>query len=95
LREGDIVNVEGEVSSVDSVREVTTSKGEQVKLLTFELKDETDFVRVSVWRSQIDQFNCLKVGDSVTVKKGFVKKGYGDKLELTTRSGTQFIVKTI
>jgi DNA polymerase III alpha subunit len=95
LKEGDIVNVIGNVSSVDSVKEITTSRGEKIKLLTFELKDETGLVRVSVWRSQVEQFNCLKLGDSVTVENGFVKKGYGDKLELTTRSGTQFKVKAI
>jgi len=95
LKEGDIVNVKGEVSSVDSVKEVTTSRGEQIKLFTFELKDETGSIRVSVWRNQVEQFNNLNIGDSVTVENGFVKKGYGDKLELTTRSGTQFKVKTI
>jgi len=95
LKDGDVVNVEGEVSSVDSVREVTTGRGEQIKLLTFELKDETSLVRVSVWRNQVEQLSNLKLGDSVTVENGFVKKGYGDKLELTTRSGTQFKIKTI
>jgi replication factor A1 len=94
LKEGDIVNVEGNVSNVDSVREVTTSKGEQIKLFTFELKDETGSVTVSVWRNQTEQFSNLKVGDSVTIKNGFVKMGYEKKLELTTRSGTQFTVKT-
>ena len=92
LKEGDIVNVEGDVSSVDSVKEVTTGRGEQIKLLTFELKDETGSVKVSVWRSQAEQLCSLKLGDNVTIENGFVKKGYGSKLELTTRSGTQFTV---
>ncbi|MDR2700075.1 MAG: hypothetical protein LBC12_04615 [Nitrososphaerota archaeon] len=95
LKEGDIVNVRGDVSNVDSVREVTTGRGEQVKLFTFELRDETGSVTVSVWRNQAEQISVLKVGDSVTVENGFVKMGYGDKLELTTRSGTQFTVKSI
>ncbi|MDR2720590.1 MAG: hypothetical protein LBC03_07305 [Nitrososphaerota archaeon] len=92
LKEGDIVNVEGDVSSVDSVKEVTTGRGEQIKLLTFELKDETGSVKVSVWRSQAEQLCSLKLGDNVAIENGFVKKGYGSKLELTTRSGTQFTV---
>jgi replication factor A1 len=95
LKEGNVVNVEGEVSNVDPLREVTTGRGEQIKLFTFELKDETDSVRVSVWRNQVEQFNNLKLCDRVTVENGFVKKGYGDKLELTTRSGTQFKIKSI
>jgi replication factor A1 len=95
LREGDIVNVVGDVVNVDSIREVTTGRGERIKLLTFELKDETGSSRVSVWRNQAEQLGNLKIGDCVTVENGFVKKGYGDKLELTTRSGTQFKVKPI
>jgi replication factor A1 len=95
LKEGNIVNVEGEVSNVDPLREVTTGRGEQIKLFTFELKDETSSIRVSVWRNQVEQFNNIKLCDRVTVENGFVKKGYGDKLELTTRSGTQFKIKSI
>jgi replication factor A1 len=95
LKEGDVVNVEGDVSNVDPLKEVTTGKGEQIKLLTFELKDETGRVRVSVWRNQAEQLSSLKLGDDVTVENAFVKKGYGGKLELSTRSGTQFTVKAI
>lgn len=95
LKEGDIVTVEGEVSNVESVREVTTGKGEQIKLFTFELRDETGSVRVSVWRNQTEQFSNLKLGDEVTIENGFVKMGYGNKLEITTRSGTQFLIRAI
>jgi len=95
LCEGEVVSVEGEVVSVDSVREVTTGRGEQVKLLSFELKDETGTVRVSAWRCQAEQLCNLKLGDSVVVENGFVKMGFGGKLELTTRSGTQFTVRAI
>jgi replication factor A1 len=95
LREGDVVSVEGVVSNVEPVKEVTTGKGEQIKLLVFELKDETGFVSVSVWRDQVGQFNNLKLGDAVVVENGFVKMGYGGKLEISTRSGTQFAIRAI
>ncbi|MCL2288209.1 MAG: OB-fold nucleic acid binding domain-containing protein [Candidatus Bathyarchaeota archaeon] len=95
LKEGDVVNVEGNVSNVDAVREVTTGKGEQIKLLTFELRDETGSVTVTLWREQAEQFSNLRIGDNLTVKNGYIKMGYGNKLELTTRSGTQFTVEAI
>lgn len=95
LKESEIVNVEGDVSNVEPIKEVTTGKGEKIKLLTFELKDETGSVRVSVWRNQAEELSSLKLGDDVTVENAFVKKGYGNKLELSTRSGTQFTVKSI
>ena len=74
---------------------ITTGKGEQIKLLNFELKDETGFVRVSVWRNQAEQLSTLKLGDDVTIENAFVKKGYGNRVELSTRGGTQFTVKPI
>jgi len=95
LKEGDIVTVEGEVSNVESLREVMTGKGEQIKLFNFELRDETGSVRVSVWRSQTEQFSDLKLGDEITVENGFVKMGYGNKLEISTRSGTRFTIRSI
>ncbi len=95
LKEGENVNVEGDVSNVDPIREVTTGKGEQIKLLNFELKDETGFVRVSVWRNQAEQLSELKLGDDVTIENAYVKKGYGNRVELSTRNGTVFTVKAI
>ncbi|XHH08446.1 MAG: OB-fold nucleic acid binding domain-containing protein [Candidatus Bathyarchaeia archaeon] len=95
LKEGDTVNVEGDISNVDPIKEVTTGKGEQIKLLNFELKDETGSVRVSVWRNQAEQLSSIKLGDEVTVENAFVKKGYGNRVELSTRGGTKFTVKTI
>ncbi len=95
LKEGDVVNVEGNVSNVDAIREVITGKGEQIKLLTFELRDETGSVKVTLWREQAEQFSNLRTGDNLTVKNGYIKMGYGNKLELTTRSGTQFTVEAI
>ncbi|MDR0797151.1 MAG: hypothetical protein LBE70_00295 [Nitrososphaerota archaeon] len=95
LKEGNTVSIEGNVTKVDTVRKITTNKGEPIKLFTFELRDETDSATVSVWRNRTEQFNNLKVGDSVTIKNGFVKMGYGNKLEVTTHSETQFTIKPI
>jgi replication factor A1 len=84
----DSVSVEGEVSTEPAIREVTTSKGETVKLAVFELKDDTGTVRVSAWRKHAEAIDSLKVGDRVLLTDVYVKKGFGDKLELSTRNAT-------
>jgi replication factor A1 len=93
LKEGDVVNVQGDVCSVDGPREVTTGKGERIKLLVFELQDDSGSIRVPVWRNQAEELNELKIGDEVTVENVYVKKGYGNKLELSTRNSTKIVVK--
>ena len=88
LTENQSVNVEGAVSTGPESKEVTTSKGETVKLTVFELKDDSGTVRVSAWRQHAEALNGLKIGDKLLLENAYVKKGFGDKMELSTRSGT-------
>jgi hypothetical protein len=88
LAENLSANVEGVVSAVLESKEVTTAKGETVKLMVFELKDESATVKVSAWRQHAESLKALKVGDRLRLENVFVRKGYGDKMELSTRSST-------
>jgi replication factor A1 len=67
---------------------VTTGKGETVKLMVFELKDDSGTVKVSAWRQHAEALSILKVGDKLRLENAYVKKGFGDKLELSTRNAT-------
>ena len=87
------VNVEGEVATAPALKEVTTSKGEAVQLAVFELKDDTGTVRVSAWRKQAEIASNLKVGDRILVENAQVKKGFVDKIELSTRNATSITVR--
>lgn len=82
------VSVEGEVATKPMLREVKTSKGELVKLAVFELKDETGRIWVSAWRKHADIVSNLKAGDKLIVKNAYVKRGFGGKPEISTRSTT-------
>jgi replication factor A1 len=88
LVENQIVDVEGTVSSLAENKEVTTSKGETIKLSVFDVKDESGSVRVSAWREQAEALKDVKVGEKLNLKNVYVKKGFGGKLELSTRSAT-------
>jgi len=92
LREGlTVVNVEGEIVTKPLLREVKTSREEYVKLAVFELKDETGSIWVSAWRKHADYVKNLKIGDRIFVKNAFVRKGFGERLEISTRIVTSII----
>jgi len=85
------VNVEGTVAIEPMVRDVKTSKGDFVKLAVFELKDEAGRIWVSAWRIHVDSVKDLKVGEKIIIKNAYVKKGFGDQLELSTRETTSIV----
>jgi replication factor A1 len=94
LEEGlSYVNVEGEIVTKPMFRDVKTSKEDLVELAMFELKDETGRIWVSAWRKHADSVRDLKVGDRIIVKNAYVKKGFGDQLELSTRNVTSIVKK--
>ena len=72
---------------------MTTAKGENVKLITFSLKDDTGSVRVSAWRQQADELKALKIGDELLLENVLARMGFEGKIELSTRSGTEASIK--
>jgi ssDNA-binding replication factor A large subunit len=82
------VNAEAEIATKPLFRDVKTSKGEIIKLVSFELKDETGSVWFSAWRNQADSVKNLKVGDKIVIRNAYVKKGFGNQLELAARNTT-------
>jgi replication factor A1 len=93
LKEGlNHVNVKGEVATKPMLRNVKTMKGELLKLATFELKDETGRIWVSAWRKHADTTSNLKVGDKLALKDVYVKRGFGNQLEISTKNTTSIVV---
>jgi replication factor A1 len=82
------VNVKGEVATKPMLRNIKSSKDEVVKLAVFELKDETGRIWVSAWRKNAEIATSLKKGDKIIIKNAYVKKGFGDQLEISTKSTT-------
>ena len=93
LKEGlNHVSIEGEVVTKPVIRTVKTSKGENVKLATFELKDETGRMWVSAWRQHVEAAGALEAGKRISIKNAYVKKGFGEQLEISTRDATSITV---
>ncbi|MEM3566793.1 MAG: OB-fold nucleic acid binding domain-containing protein [Candidatus Bathyarchaeia archaeon] len=85
------VSVEGEVVTKPLTRDVKTSRGETVKLTIFEMKDETGKIWVSAWRKHAEKAANLKIGEKVAIKNAYVKRGYGDQLEISTTNTTSIM----
>jgi ssDNA-binding replication factor A large subunit len=82
---GDVC-VEGQVMTLPVCREVKTAKGETVKVTNFDLGDETGSVRVNLWREYAEAASKLLIGEKITLENVYARKGYTDKIELSTRS---------
>jgi len=93
IKEGtEPITVEGTIETNPWVREVTTSRGEKVLVASFQFIDETGKIWVSVWRRLVDVVKDLKAGTRIKVENAYVRKGFSNQLELTSRSLTSIEV---
>lgn len=91
--EGKVPVLEGRVVTKPFLKEVKTSRGETMKVATFKIADETGSIWVSAWRTLADAASKLRIGDKVRVENARAKKGFDDKLEITTTSSTRMEVQ--
>jgi len=89
LIEGGPVTIEGVVKTKPMKREVSTSVGEKVAVASFELEDASGAIFVSAWRKHAETAERLSVGKRVRIKDAFVRKGFGENLEVTTRASSK------
>jgi ssDNA-binding replication factor A large subunit len=82
------VCVEGTIGTIPQSREVRTQKGETVRVATFDLKDDSGSVRVNAWREHAETAEKLAVGEKIMLENVYAKRGYNEKVELSTRSAT-------
>jgi ssDNA-binding replication factor A large subunit len=82
---GDVC-VEGQVMTLPICKEVKTGKGELVKVTNFDLGDGTGSVRVNLWREHAEAASKLLIGEKITLENFYTRKGYTDKIELSTRT---------
>lgn len=54
-----IVSFQGVISSIDDLKKVTLKSGDEVSLLSFIVSDDTDGIRVTLWREKAEKFSKL------------------------------------
>jgi replication factor A1 len=88
LAEGELATIEATVASTPVIREVTTSQGEKVLVASFELADDSGKIGVSLWRRHAELARNLQDGTKVKLKDVYVKKGFSNLLQLSSRATT-------
>ncbi|HKZ93282.1 MAG TPA: OB-fold nucleic acid binding domain-containing protein [Candidatus Bathyarchaeia archaeon] len=88
LAEGELAIIEAAVTSAPIIKEVTTSRGENVLVASFDLADESGTIGVSLWRKHTEFARELSIGTKIKLKDVYVKKGFLNPLELASRSST-------
>ena len=89
--EGGPITVEGTITTVPDRREVTV-RNEKIAVTSFDLSDETGKIRVSLWRKSADTVKDFNVGTKIRIRNAYIRKGFGNQLELTSRSATSIEV---
>jgi replication factor A1 len=86
--EGGPLTIEATVATLPNVREVTTAQNEMVSVASFDVADDTGKIRVSLWRKHAEIGKELQVGTQVKITNAYVKRGFSNLLELTSRTLT-------
>jgi replication factor A1 len=81
--------IEATILTTPTLREVTTSKKEKVKVASFDVTDGTGRINVSLWRKFAEFAKELSPGTRILLRNIYAKKGFADQLELTTRASTK------
>lgn len=69
-----LVSLQGVVSSVDNLKRITSKAGEEISLLGFVISDNSDYIRITLWREKAEEFaEPLKVGTGIALKNVMVK----------------------
>jgi len=90
--EGGPITVEGTVVTAQVVKEVTTTRGEKVKMASFQISDDDEIIWISFWRKMAEAAENLAVGNRIKVRNVYVKKNFSGQLELTSRALTSIEV---
>jgi len=93
LREGLAeVTVEGRIVETPSIREVTTQRGETVKVASFVIDDGTGEARVSLWRQLVEEAEKLSSGMTVRLENCYVRSSFNERWDITSGAFTKIRV---
>jgi len=81
--------IKATVLTSPTIREVTTSRNEKIKVASFDITDDTGRISVSLWRQHAEFATELSTGTRILLKNVYAKKVFADQLELTTRASTE------
>lgn len=84
------VEITAKILEISEAREVTTRRGEQSRVATAVVSDDSGTVKLNLWNEQIDQ---VKVNDTVTIENGYVNSFRGENQLNVGRYGGKLSVQ--
>ncbi|MFX1357501.1 MAG: DUF2240 family protein [Promethearchaeota archaeon] len=89
-KEENLVSFKGVLSSIDDIKTVTLRSGDNVSLLGFEINDETDGIRVTLWREIAEKNSkILEVGMGILLKNVLIRyNDFSGRKEASSISNT-------
>ena len=69
------IDIEVKVQTISDAREVTTRAGEQSRVATADVYDDSGTVKLTLWNEQIDQ---VKPNTTVKIENGYVTSFRGE-----------------
>jgi replication factor A1 len=79
-----LVIVEGTISDQPLIRQVTTGKGETIRVASFTFKDETGSARVTFWRDQVNLVEGLRPNVRLRITGARVQSALNGGIELSS-----------
>lgn len=81
-----IVSFKGKVTSLDDLKEIISKSGEQLSLLGFIVSDNTDWIRVTLWREMAEEFSSkLSIGQGLLLKNVLLRySNFSQRNEIST-----------
>ena len=80
----ELVAIEGEIVAEPETRDVTTAKGENIKVTSVRVRDDTGEARVSFWRSHAAEAGKLQTGTRIRVYGLSPRPGLGGETEFNS-----------
>ncbi|MFX1380588.1 MAG: DUF2240 family protein [Promethearchaeota archaeon] len=69
-----VVSFKGIITSIDNLKSITLKSGEVVPLLGFIVSDNSDGIRITIWREKAEEYSeLLTVGQGLSLKNVLVK----------------------
>ncbi|MBY8981703.1 MAG: DUF2240 family protein [Candidatus Lokiarchaeota archaeon] len=92
-----IVSFKGIISSIDDLRKITLRSGEEVSLLSLILSDDTDGIRVTIWKENAEKYSeILKMGQGVVLKNVLSKySNFSKRKEISFLKSSELELKDL
>jgi hypothetical protein len=80
-----VVSFKGKVTSIDNLKTIESKSGEKIPLLGFVVSDDSDGIRITLWRERAEEFSKkLSIGQGLLLKNVMIRYStFSDRNEIS------------